>query len=50
VTRIGLVEPGKNLDQGRFTRTVLADQGMNFAFFNIKSGILQGNLPRKSLL
>ena len=37
------------VQEGRFSRAVLTHQGMNFAFLDIESGILQGNLARKRL-
>ena len=49
VTSIGLMETSQHLDERRFARAVLTDECVNFALFHVKSGILEGNLARKSL-
>ena len=49
VTGIWLVKARQDFDQGRFTGAILTHQGMNFAFLNIESGILQGDLSGKGL-
>ncbi|CAB5052907.1 unannotated protein [freshwater metagenome] len=43
------MEARKDFDEGRFTGAILTHEGMNFAFLNIESGILQGDLARKRL-
>ena len=46
---VWLVKTGQNLNEGAFSRAVLANKGMNFALFNVECHIIQGHLARKSL-
>ncbi len=46
---VGLVYPAEHLHQGRFSGTVLAQQGVNLAGHHLKRHAVQGADPRKRL-
>ncbi len=46
---IRAVISGEDLDQGGLARPVLADQGVDFPFFDIEVDVQQGRSPGKGL-
>lgn len=44
---IWLVKTSQNLDERALSRAILANEGMNFAFFNIECHIIQGHLAKE---